>query len=156
MSCADTVDRLHHVVERQAGRDDSGQRLHLDPSAVGGAGRRVDHDAVVAHIEVDGDAVQRDRVAQRHQVGGALRTGQPGDPGHRERVALRQPVAAQQRDHLGRGDEPALRVGGAHGDVLRRDVDHAGRAALVQVGQFHDTEGSQRGAAGPFPVKFPI
>ena len=46
------------------------------------------------------------RVAQRNQVGRALRGHDPGDPGDTERVALRHAVAAQQRHDLGRDRAP--------------------------------------------------
>ena len=87
----------------------------------------------VRQFQVDGHAVQRDRVAQRDDVGGSLGAHDPGDPGHRQRVALGQRVAAQQFDDFGGG----LDLSGGHRSAERHlfvgDVDHPGGAALVDV-----------------------
>ena len=48
---------------------------------------------------------------------------------------LGTPLAAQQLDHLGGDQHPPGGRGRAGGDVLAGDVDHAGGAGLVDVGQ---------------------
>ena len=101
------VDRLGHVDERQAGDGDGGERLHLDAGAVGGARGRGHGDARVVDDEVDGDAGQPDRVAQRDEVGGALGAHDPGDPRHGQRVALR----ARPRRAAARRTRPTGRPG---------------------------------------------
>ena len=72
--------------------------------------RRRDRHAVVLDGQVDGDRVQRDRVAQRDQVRGPLGALDPGDPGHRERVALGDLPGPQRGDGLGRQQDPAGRA----------------------------------------------
>ena len=88
-------------------------------------------------LELDHDAAERDRVAQRHEVGGALGAHDPGDPRGGQRVALGQPVAAQQVDHLGRGAQGAGGHRGAGGRLLAGDVHHPGRPGGVDMGQVH-------------------
>ena len=93
----------------EAGDGDAGQRLHLDAGAVGGAHGGGDRDGVVVDPRSTVDAVDGDRVAQRDEVGRALRAQDAGDPRDGERVALGHAAAAQQRDHLGRHEHPAGR-----------------------------------------------
>ena len=94
-------------IDGERGDRDGGQRLHLDTGAVGGADRRGDLDRLVGDREVDGDAGDRERVAQRDQRRGLLGAHDPGEPGHGQRVALRHALTAQQLDHLGGDQHPA-------------------------------------------------
>ena len=87
----------------------AGERLHLDAGPVGGARRDRDVDAVVVDRQVDDDAVQADRVAQRDQVRRALRALDRGDPGDGQRVALGHGPVAQRRDGGGGQQHPAGR-----------------------------------------------
>src|SRR6478736_6339879 len=66
------VDGLDHVEERQRGDADGGQRLHLDAGAIGGAHGGGDGDVHLADLEVDVNAGQCQRVAQRDEVAGPL------------------------------------------------------------------------------------
>ena len=88
-----------------------------------------------ATVEVDGDAGDRERVAQRDQRRRLLGAHDPGEPGDGERVALGHAVAAQQLDDLGGDEHPPGGDGLARGDVLAGHVDHAGGAGLVDVGE---------------------
>ena len=62
---------------------------------------------VVGEVQVDGDAVQGDRVAERDEVRGALGAHDAGEPGDGERVALGQAVAGA----AGRGPRRVVRTG---------------------------------------------
>jgi hypothetical protein len=94
-------------------------------------------DVVVVPDEVDGDAVDRNGVAQRDEVGGALGRHDPGDAGDREDIALGNAVATQEGDRLGGQVDASGRCRRAHRDVLAGDVDHASRAAVVDVAEAH-------------------
>src|SRR5581483_7567414 len=67
-----------------AGHRDRGERLHLHSRAVGRPDGGGDPDlgcAGATDLQVDRHTGQRDRMAQRHQVGRALGAHDPGDPG---------------------------------------------------------------------------
>ena len=83
----------------------------------------------LADLEVDVDAGQRQLVAQRDQVAGALGGQDAGHPGGGQRVALGQSAGCDQLDDFGRGVQRARGDGGAFGGVLVGDVDHVRRAA---------------------------
>src|SRR5580692_10899016 len=83
------VHRLDHVDQRQRGHGHRRERLHLDARPVRGPRGRRDRHPVVLHLELDRDGVQPDGVTQRDQVRGLLRALDSGDPGHGNRIALR-------------------------------------------------------------------
>ena len=65
---------------------------------------------VVGDGEVDGDAGDRERVAQRDQRRGLLGAHDPGEPGDRERVALGHAGSPRSSaDDLGRRPAPVPR-----------------------------------------------
>jgi hypothetical protein len=66
---------------------------------------------------------------------GALRGHDAGDAGRGQGVALGQAVGAQQLHHLGGGVQDSGGHGRPGGLLLAGDVDHAGRAVGVQVGE---------------------
>ena len=135
MITARLVDGLDHVDHGEAGDRDGGERLHLDAGAVGGRDRGHDVDRLVGDDEVEGDRRQRERVAQRDQRRRLLGAHDPGQPRHGEGVALRHAGAAEQRDD-GRRDEDAARCGRrTRRHCLAGDVDHPGRAGVVDVGE---------------------
>src|SRR5690606_20435041 len=137
------LDHVDDVERRDAHRR---QRLHLHPGPVRGAHGRADRHAVVLDDDVDTHPVHPDDVRERQQLGGALRGGDPGDPGDGEDVPLGHVPLPQRADELGRAAHPAARGRGAHRRGLLRDVDHPGVAALVQVGEAHGP------SVSPFPA----
>ena len=94
---------LDHVVERQCRHADRGERLHLDPGAVGGAHRGGDADCRLADFELDVDAGERKVMAQRDEVAGAFGGQDAGHPGGGQRVTLGQAAGRDQGDDLGGG-----------------------------------------------------
>jgi hypothetical protein len=86
-------------------------------------------------FEVDRHARDRQRVAQRHQVGGALGALDGGDARHADHVALLRLARGHQREG---GRLHADEAGGARHAVrlgLGRDVDHVGLALGVEMGE---------------------
>ena len=75
----------------------------------------------------------RQRVAERNEFAGALGGQNSGHPGGGQGITLGQPVGADHRDdirsgvHCSRGHRDPI------GDVLGGDVDHVGRARLVEM-----------------------
>src|SRR6058998_1561358 len=64
------IDRLAHVVEGEAGDRDRGERLHLDAGACLDRHARLDQypsAGAVGH-QIDGDVIERQGVAERHQL----------------------------------------------------------------------------------------
>ena len=105
---------------------------------------------VDAERQIDGHAVQRDRMAERHDVRRPLGAHDPGEPSHRERIALRQRVAAQQIDDFSAVVRtPPAATASPCGHVLAGHVDHARGAGRVDVGEMfgHVAERSRRSAA---------
>ena len=86
-----------------------------------------------ADLEPDVDDRERERMAERDQLGRPLRGHDPGDLRGRERVALRQ--LAQLPGGL-RGHGHGRRCGGAAArQRLGADVDHADVARFVNMGE---------------------
>ena len=129
------VDRLHHVDERETGDSDARQRLHLDPGAVGSTDDRPDRHVVRLDLGGRPHAVDRDRVAQRHQVRRALGGLDPRRSRHRDRVALGHPAATQQSRPPRRDEHPPGRRRSADADLLAGDVHHARGTGGVEVGE---------------------
>ena len=86
-----------------------------------------------AEFEVDVHPGQRQRVAERDELGGPLGAGDAGDARGGEHIGLRQAVGAHERDHLGGGLNPAARDRDACRLRLAADVDHARAAVGVEV-----------------------
>ena len=86
-----------------------------------------------ADLEVDVDSGQRQLMAQRDQVAGALGRQDARNPCGGERVALGQPAGRNELDDVGSGAQRARRDGGAFGGVLAGHVDHVRRPRFVQV-----------------------
>ena len=100
------LDPLDHVVQGQGGGGGGGQGLHLDPGAAGGPHGGGDPDGVGLKGQVDLDPGDRQRVAQRDQVGGALGPHDAGHPGHGQGVALGQAGRGEQLKGLGGEHDP--------------------------------------------------
>ena len=110
------LERLGHVVQRERGDRCGGQRLHLDAGAGGGARPR--HGSRRCRqprraVELDVDPVERQRMAERDELGGALCGADPGQARGDERVALRTARVDERGEHVGphahgrRGHRPA-------------------------------------------------
>ena len=102
-----------HVVDGQRGDRGGRQRLHLDARLRRRLGRGHDRDARLLDLELDTEMRQRERVAERDQLGRPLRRHDPGELGGRQRVALRQVAqprrGARAHAHEGARDRPASR-----------------------------------------------
>jgi hypothetical protein len=105
------------------------------PGAVDGVDVRLDLDERVVDVEVDQHRAHEQRVAQRDQVGGALGGLDAGHPGHVEHVALAHRAPGHQGGGLGLHVHPTPGHGPAVRRVLGGDVDHAGPAQRVEVGE---------------------
>jgi hypothetical protein len=93
------VGRLAHVVDRQQTDLHRGKRFHFDPgladrlhlrAAVHTGGRGID-------LEIDRDPGNRQRMAQRHQVAGALGAHDGGDARDAQHVAFFASVSGFMR-----------------------------------------------------------
>src|SRR5579862_2361101 len=85
------VDRLAHVVEREARDGDRGERLHLDAGARLDRDPRLDRHAPPGAVrgQLDVDVREREGVAERDQVRRPLSGHDARETGNREDVALR-------------------------------------------------------------------
>ena len=132
-----SVGGLAHVVDRKQAHLHGGQRFHLDAGAADGLGLHlaVHRAGGLVEREVDTDVGQRQRMAQRDQLGGALGGLDGRDAGDADHVALLRGAAGHQRQ---RGRLHADAAGGARDAVrlgLGRHVHHVGLALAVEVGQ---------------------
>ena len=85
------------------------------------------------------DAVERQGVGERDPLVGALGRLDAGEAGDGDRVPLGQ--RAESRHRLRRAQQPAGGLGDAARDRLLRDVDHAGAAVLVEMGEVEESGG---------------
>ena len=131
------VDRLGHVVDREAGDGDGGQRLHLDAGRPD-ASRLGPHGEAgqgVVGRDVDQNLAQAQRMAERNEVGGLLGRHDAGDSRRPDHVALLGVAGHDRRQgrsghaHLSLGDrDPARRF-------LVRNVDHPRFAPGADMGE---------------------
>src|ERR1700731_5511683 len=82
------VNSLYHVVEREPCHADGGQRLHLHTRTVGAAHGRGDLDVRIADGEIDFNPGERELMAERNQVAGALCRQNARHPRGGHRTAL--------------------------------------------------------------------
>ena len=131
------IDRLGHVVYRQQADGGRGQGFHFNAclavalgcdDAMNGALRLV-------NVEVDRDARQADRMAERDQVAGALGALNRGDPGNADDIALFCRAGADQGKRFRLHENAAAGTGDAGGFGLVPDIDHVGLAGSVEMGE---------------------
>ena len=131
------IDRLAHVVNGEQADVHRGQRFHLDPGtadcfrgdgAADGAFRLVE-------LELHRHAGERDRVAERDQLAGALGGLDRGDARDAEHVALLRAAGFHHREGVGEHHDAAGGDRHAAAFGLCADVDHVGLAVGVEVGQ---------------------
>src|SRR5262245_63334080 len=84
------LERLHHVVDGQAGDRDRGQRLHLDPSWSADLDARTHPEArrLALGLDVDGNVRDGEGMAEGDQLMRSLCRHDAGDAGRAEHVAL--------------------------------------------------------------------
>jgi hypothetical protein len=90
---------------------------------------------ILVDLELDSDPRERDRMAERDEIGGALGTLDGGDPGHAEDVALAGRAFEDARQGGRLHDDPADRDGDTGGLGLLADIDHVGLTAVVEMGE---------------------
>ena len=131
------VDRLAHVVDGEPRRRDRDQRLHLDAGARVSATRASIRTREPRGIgqQLDLDGVERQGVAQRNPLVGALGGLHPRDPRGREHVALRQRARRDRASVSGGIRTVAARDALAPRHRLLGDVDHARATLRVEVGE---------------------
>ena len=105
------VERLDHVVDGQRGHRDGRQRLHLD-SRLRSSRRSPRSHAALLDLEARLDVRQRQRVAQRDDVGGVLRRHDAGE----RAVAMTSPLGRSPR----RSGVPGLMRTNARARARRR------------------------------------
>ena len=131
------VHRFAHVINRQQRHLHGGQGFHLDAGLThgfGGAGAD-DLRAFGKDLEFDRHPGQRDRVAQRDQVAGALGAHDAGQSGNAEHITLFGGARLHQRQGGGQHADAATGHRHAVGAGLGADIDHVGLALGVEVGQ---------------------
>ena len=131
------VHRLAHVVHREQGNLDSGQRLHLDARAAHGLGGGFAMQAagLPIQLKLKGNPGERERVAQGNQIGGALRTHDARNPGDTQNISLAMAAFADEGQGPRLHADPAIGNGDAAGLTLCAHVDHVGLARGVEMGQ---------------------
>jgi hypothetical protein len=100
---------LEHVVDRQAGHRDGGQGLHLDARLALQLDPGHHRQPALGRLDRHLDLGQRQRVAERDQVGGLLGRHHPGDLGHGADVALAAGSGDGQGQGLGRSSARSRR-----------------------------------------------
>src|SRR3546814_8799284 len=83
-----------------------------------------DGDAALFPREIDADLGQRERVAERDEIGGAFCGHDPGDARGREDVALGRVAAAARSEGLWRHGDAAAGDRAAQRRGLCADIDH--------------------------------
>jgi hypothetical protein len=140
---------FRHVVQRQCGHARRGERLHLDAGASRDPDFGRDEDGASAGIrrELEADVIQGKRMAQRDELGRSLRRTDPGEARRDERVALRAAGIQQLSQDVRAHPNGGRRDGATCGHRLVPDVDHPGRALVVEMAQPRHASGPVRMAS---------
>src|SRR5579871_424140 len=131
------IDRFKHVVDREQAHCLGGQRLHFHPGLPAAFDAREDAHrvALLLELEVDGHARDRERMRERHQVGGALGRLDSCDARHPEDVALARASRGEQPQGGALHDDAPGGDGDAVGRRFPADVDHVRGTFAVEMGQ---------------------
>src|SRR5512135_1059893 len=131
------IGALYHVVNRQEGHRNRGQRLHFDTRLACRTDGGLDPDSGKTIVEArpDGDVVEPQRMTQRDQLGGPLGRHRAGDLAHREDVALGYGTIRHQAEGLGRHPNRPFGGRGAQRFGLAPHVHHAGTTRAIQMRQ---------------------
>ena len=119
------------------------ERLHLDTGAVDGVDVHLDRHEVVTDLEVDRHRTDEERMAQGDHVGGALGGLDSGHSSDGEHVALLDLAVGDRSRGLRLHEDLALRDGASVGWFFRGDIDHAGSAERIEVGEGEITHVAQ-------------
>src|SRR5208282_1293284 len=128
-------DRLHHVIDGQAGDGDGGEGFHLDAGLSRDFDPRPDLNAGQLGVRPDIDFDLRDgkRVTERDQFVRALGRHDAGDARGAEHIALFGVAALHDIERGGRHHHAPLGARFAFRGGLRRNVDHPGLAAGAEM-----------------------
>ena len=140
------LERLHHVVDGEAGDRDRGQRFHLHP------GPAIHLDAC-AHVKtrqlalrrnIYGDVRDGQGMAERDQLVGAFCRHDAGEARSPQHVALFGVAGKHEVERFCRHHHAAFCDCHAFGRGLRRHIDHARFAALAEMGELAAFLGRKR------------
>jgi hypothetical protein len=140
------VDRLAHVVKRERRYTDARQRLHLDAGLGFGLNRAGDFDGVCPNAKIDLDLVQRQRMAERNEIGRPLDGLNARYPRHAQHVSFRKRFLFQQPDSGRLTKELALRRRPAKNHGFAAHIDHGRRSFRIKMAEFFRFRHVIRGA----------
>lgn len=131
------VERFGHVVDRERGHADGGQRLHLNAGLTVAAHRGGDEHAAfrLIDLEVDRHFGQQQRVTERDQLRRAFRRHYAGDARGGEDISLRRGACADGRQRRRGHAHLACGYSRARRNRLIAHVHHRGAACAVEMGQ---------------------
>ena len=140
---ADGVGRLLAALRSPTTSDGAGEREAVASIAASvraaptrlDACRAADAMSGLVHRKIDGDACDRQRMAERHQLRGPLRALDRGDPGDADDVALLRSAADDHPQRRRLHADLTAGHGDAMGFLLRADVDHVSLSVLVEMRQ---------------------
>ncbi len=131
------IDGFAHVVDGEQGGGDGGKRFHLNSGAAHGfdAGLADHARGTDTRFKCDIDFGDRDRVAKRDEIGGALGPLDRGDARDAEHIAF---FAGAGLNHFERGGQHSDLARGARdamGFGFAAHIYHVGLAVRVEVGE---------------------
>jgi predicted Zn-dependent protease len=134
-----------HVVDREQGDLHGGQGFHFHTGGADGFNRGGTNNSPIFAIsrrihclisyKVNSNSGQRQRVAQRNQIAGFLRTLNARNPCNTQHIAFFGGARLNQRHGGGQHDDAALGYCYAVGGGFGGHVDHVGLALGVEMGQ---------------------
>ena len=129
------VHGLAHVIDGERRDHRSRHRLHLDAGAAADATSSGYLHRIVGGVagEFEGNGGQRQRVAQRNEVGRALSRHDFGEPGDAENITLADRAGRDHRQRFRAHQHP--RPGGRRPvrNVFGGNIDHTGVAGWIEV-----------------------
>ncbi len=134
------IEGFGHVVDGEGGDAGGREGFHFDAGLAGGDGKGRDADAGGFDDEFNVDVREGEGVAHRNELAGFLGGEDAGNAGDFEGIALG--VGLEFVDYLTAHFDEGVGAGGALGDGFGGDIDHAGLAGGIVVGEFAHVRGS--------------
>ena len=131
------IDGLGHVIDCQAGQRNGSQRFHLDAGLPLNPRQGTDAQSWkgLIRLNFDGNFCQKQRVAERDQLMGALGSHDAGNARRAENITLFGIAFQNGSKGLRLHDYRPLRNGAPLRFILVADIDHVGFAGCTKMGE---------------------
>lgn len=131
-----SIDGFEHIDDGQRGDGHGGEGFHFDAGLGGDGCGGGDADAVgFDDLKIDGGLIQAQGMAEGNQLAGFFGGHDAGDSGGVEHLAFGGVACGEDLQSLRLHDDEAFGSGLAQGGLLGGNIDHAGGAGVIDMGE---------------------